>query len=140
MAKPLVCECGECNVCKARERARQQREENPEHVRALDSARYYRDYDKRRAAADAYQQTPEGRQKVREASRRWNAANREKRLAQNRARRALKAGKIERGPCEREAEGECRGRIEMHHDDYAKPLEVRWLCASHHGETRRRGA
>lgn len=27
--------------------------------------------------------------------------------------------------------------VVAHHDDYAKPLEVRWLCRSHHGEWHR---
>lgn len=28
-------------------------------------------------------------------------------------------------------------RTEMHHDDYAKPLAVRWLCREHHREHHR---
>ena len=41
---------------------------------------------------------------------------------------AIKAGKLVRQPCE-----ECGAeKSEGHHDDYAKPLEVRWLCRSHH--------
>lgn len=53
----------------------------------------------------------------------------------NRARcvvyRAVRAGRLERGPCEH-ADRECRGPVQAHHDDYDRPLVVRWLCALHH--------
>jgi hypothetical protein len=40
----------------------------------------------------------------------------------------VKKGKLTRKPCE-----ECAlPFVEAHHDDYSKPLDVRWLCASHH--------
>lgn len=45
-------------------------------------------------------------------------------------RRALKTGKLVRGKCE-----VCGSlETEAHHDDYAKPLDVRWLCDPHHKE------
>jgi hypothetical protein len=47
-----------------------------------------------------------------------------------RASRALRDGRIVRGPCE--VGQDCTGRIEMHHDSYARPLAVRWLCKRHH--------
>lgn len=39
----------------------------------------------------------------------------------------LRRGKIERKGCE-----VCGERAQMHHDDYSKPLEIRWLCRRHH--------
>jgi hypothetical protein len=43
---------------------------------------------------------------------------------------ALRSGKLVKGPCE--VGGDCAGRIEAHHDDYARPLTVRWVCKRHH--------
>jgi hypothetical protein len=43
-------------------------------------------------------------------------------------RNAISRGAIVRKPCE-----VCgAGRTEAHHDDYARPLDVRWLCVEHH--------
>lgn len=42
----------------------------------------------------------------------------------------IKRGKLERGVCE-----VCESdKVEAHHDDYNKPLEVRWFCRKHHLE------
>lgn len=48
----------------------------------------------------------------------------------------LRRGKLQRGPCEQAGE-QCRGGIEAHHDDYRKPLKVRWLCRFHRLQLRR---
>lgn len=43
-------------------------------------------------------------------------------------RNAVKYGRIVRQPCE-----VCGAeRSQAHHDDYAQPLKVRWMCALHH--------
>ena len=39
---------------------------------------------------------------------------------------------LEKQPCEI-----CGKKAEAHHDDYDKPLEVRWLCFEHHREWHR---
>lgn len=42
---------------------------------------------------------------------------------------AIRWGKMAKKPCETCAEIV----VQAHHDDYSKPLEVRWLCKVHHG-------
>ena len=44
---------------------------------------------------------------------------------------AVKNGRLEVQPCETCASTE---KIEAHHDNYAQPLDVRWLCRQHHRE------
>lgn len=41
---------------------------------------------------------------------------------------ALKRGLLVRGRCEVCGEE----RVEAHHDDYSRPLDIRWLCRTHH--------
>lgn len=65
------------------------------------------------------------------AAYRADAAWRKRKIAGVIVHRAIKYGKLERGPCEH-AGPDCDGPIEAHHEDYDKPLDVRWLCAEHH--------
>ncbi len=52
----------------------------------------------------------------------------EKYKARYALRNAVRLGKIEKGVCE-----VCSSaHTESYHDDYSKPLEVRWLCPLHH--------
>ncbi len=55
--------------------------------------------------------------------------NPEKVAAHNAVYRAVQAGHLTPGGCEK-----CGASAEAHHDDYSKPLEVRWLCRRHHRE------
>lgn len=52
--------------------------------------------------------------------------------------KAITRGHLERKPCE--VGVGCGGRIEAHHDDYSRPLDVRWLCQRHHAELHRKVA
>jgi hypothetical protein len=42
---------------------------------------------------------------------------------------AVKRGEIEYLPCEI-----CGEKAQAHHDDYSKPLDVRFLCRTHHAQ------
>jgi len=71
---------------------------------------------------------PESRAKLRLRSKRWRAAHPEANRAHDAVRYAIRVGRLSRGCC-----AECgEGRVEAHHEDYGKPLEVIWLCARHH--------
>lgn len=58
---------------------------------------------------------------------------RKQRQARLAVARAIEAGELVREPCEVCGDPKTHG----HHDDYDKPLEVRWLCPAHHGEHHR---
>lgn len=64
------------------------------------------------------------------AARKWIEANPLKHAAHVILATAIKRGKVQKRPCE-----VCGNlRSHGHHEDYTKPLEVKWLCAKHHKE------
>lgn len=123
-ADGLMAVCKDCH----RANVRANREANAAH---------YRDYERERAnlphrvaARSAYQQTPEGRKRASLAKRRYTERNPVKRAAVDAVSKAIRDGRLTRQPCE-----VCgAARAQAHHDDYGKPLEVRWLCTTHHAE------
>ena len=98
---------------------------------------YYREYDRARAnlphrvaARKAYSQTPEGRAAASRASRANAERDPIKRAARVATGNAIRDGRLIREPCEVCGEVDAQA----HHDDYSKPLDVRWLCTTHHAE------
>lgn len=86
-----------------------------EYQRALaERLRQDPDYRKRKAAyARVYQSQPDVREK-----------NKCRKLT----RSAIDKGILVRQPCQVCGEQ----KVQAHHDDYSKPLDVQWLCVTHH--------
>lgn len=59
---------------------------------------------------------------------RWQERNPLARWAHRAAESALKRGLIHKQPCEVCGDA----RADAHHDDYMRPIDVRWLCRRHH--------
>jgi len=107
MADGRVNKCKECNKLDVRENRKRRIE-------------YYRAYDNQR-----------GSRQTEEYRRRYKANNPIKNGARTMVGNAIRDGKLKK-PDTCEACGDNHRRIHGHHDDYAKPLEVRWLCPPCH--------
>jgi hypothetical protein len=71
---------------------------------------------------------PDSRESMRAAIERWDARNPHKNNAKAKVRWAVKQGRIVKAPCE-----VCGAtNVHGHHDDYTRPLDVKWLCPFHH--------
>lgn len=98
---------------------------------------YYRAFDRERAnlphrveARQAYANTPQGKKALQRGSVEWTKRNPVKKAATTAVSNAIRDGHILREPCE-----VCGNvKAQAHHDDYGKPLDVRWLCTKHHAE------
>lgn len=87
----------------------------------------------------------ENREKINAKERKWRKENRDwtrekwREYRENNPKKyrahylvcnAVKRKRLEKEPCE-----VCGSELsQAHHDDYDKPLEVRWLCAQHHSD------
>lgn len=122
---------GKCKAC-AKADVMAHRSANLERIREYDRARGLTDA--RRERVRAYASTPDGKSAQRRGAKAWAERNRDKRLAQMAAGNAVTRRRMARGPCE--VCGTTEG-VQGHHDDYSRPLDVRWLCVAHHAEHHR---
>lgn len=102
--------CKSCTCKDVREHRR-----NNESVRQYDRERYYNN--------------PARREAIEITVAFWINNNPEAKAAHTKLNNAVRDGKIKKEPC-----SVCGStyRIHGHHDDYSKPLDVKWFCAKHH--------
>ena len=102
---------------------------------------YYREYDKRRYKEDPkrkernikYSKSEAGKIAAKRNKAKWLKRNPIKRAAHIILGNAVSKGSIKKlYSCE--SCGVTGVRIHGHHDDYAKPLEVKWLCSFCHSK------
>jgi hypothetical protein len=114
--------CRECNKV----RQKRWRDANVERVRV--AARLRMRAWRARNQHTKPKPSAEAQERERQRSRRYAANNREKKRAHLAVNYAIKSGKLVRMPCEK-----CNSKnAHAHHDNYTKPLAVRWLCPTHH--------
>lgn len=118
---------GHLNKCKVCCRAYANGHNKKAHVLERDRIRNARP--ERVAARKAYAKTPEGKAALARAKAAWRDRNKRKRAAHVAVGNAVRDGKLVPQPCE-----ECGMTAQAHHDDYSKPLDVRWLCPTHHSQ------
>lgn len=90
---------------------------DPAKAAAYESVRSKRPEVRQRRAADMARYAKDPELRVRHEAR-WKV------------RRAIASGEMVRQPCETCGAVPAHG----HHDDYSRPLDVRWLCPKHHRE------
>lgn len=125
IVKPLSdyykCKRCRCKLCEAA-RVRKHRAANVER---------FRDYDKQRRSKELL--TPEEWEahirKRYDYTVKYRETNPKKLRTHQAVARAVGKGTLIPKPCEICGEVE---NVHAHHDDYAKPLVVRWLCSEHH--------
>ena len=119
---------GKCKIC-AKKDVNKHRIANIERIRAYDRTRgnrqsieYSREYYRKNASKQLRRQQ------------RFRKNYPDKYSARNILNNAIRTKRIQKEPCERCGSTK---NIHGHHEDYAYPLTVNWLCRKHHGERHR---
>jgi len=122
--------CGKCKEC-IKSNVKANRIANHEHYLAFDRARQNRP--DRVLARHLYSKTKQGINTSNKAKNKWSENNQIKRAASYIVNNAVRDNKIIKPDscfsCSRK-----NVRLEGHHVDYAKPLEVMWMCSKCHRE------
>ena len=123
--------CGEeCSRAAMRASWRKYARKNKAARSAYHKSLYKAQPEKTKARVKEYQNTPRGKAVKKAADQNQRKRNPEKVAARLAVSRAIVAGKLRKHPCE-----VCgSAKVEAHHPDYSKPLDVRWLCPPHHIE------
>lgn len=116
---------GKCKVCTKKD-STQNRKDNVELRREYDRQRAYEP--SRIIARKEYAASERGKERKALGASLWRKRNKTKARAHSAVARAIAAGKIAKKNCDVCGEN----RTQAHHDDYAKPLEIRWLCSCCH--------
>ena len=95
---------------------------------ALHKSRYLKNREKYAQSKKKYNQTERGKQIAIRISRRQYWKHIHKVRARTAVRVALGNGNLIKQPCQ--VCGEVK--VQAHHEDHSKPLEVMWLCIHHH--------
>ena len=101
---------------------------------------HYKEYEKARAglphrvkAREEYARAEHGKKVSCKAKQKWNKRNPIKRMASTIVGNAVRDGRLVK-PSSCSSCGSTPKRLHGHHDDYAFPLVVRWLCPGCHNK------
>ena len=120
--------CAECHKAKVKEN----RAAKVDHYRSYDATRFQKD-PRVRARHEKYRSSDAGKESLRKAREKWRLENPEKRAAHIILGNRVKCGNVQKPDiCEACSKSGCR--IEGHHHDYSKPLDVKWLCSKCHSD------
>lgn len=100
-----------------------------ERIRQIE-AKLYRTLARESVAVDLLKNPTELQRSPNRPERKLSKSERRKEVARNAVKNAVRKGTLARKPCER-----CGSpKVSAHHHDYSKPLDVIWLCGTHHAE------